>query len=647
MFSFFSALDGTQPWRTHDIHATTQEHGELLARALLRVLSSPSWDTQSLPGAPPSSRSGAAMVYDSVRHKTVLFGGASATGLFAETWEYDGEAWNQAPVSGPSARAGHAMVFDSARARIVMFGGQTGQGLSAETWEYDGQWHAIGTPAAPTARAGHAMAYDTGRGRTVLFGGQVASGRAADTFEYDGSTWAPRSASPPSARSGHAMAFDTSRQRTVLFGGETAVGASSGETWEWNGLAWNQIGTPSTPQGRASHSMVYDPVRKHMVLFGGEAGGAFLHSTWEFDGRDWLHRTVTNFAPGRASHAMAFDADRAMTVLFGGEAGALAESLTWEFAAPTVPPVLTIQPAPLAMVLGEHAVFSASTGGDGSLHWQWRKNGVPIAPHYRIRGESSPTLVVEGVTSADAGVYDVVVTNACCSIISQGAGLTLCLDIAAQPVGQYVTVGQALELRVEALGTSPLGYQWYKAGEPVIENARISGAATERLDINPIAESDVGGYVVVVSNDCGSVTSSYAGVVLWGTCGTADFNNDGDLGTDADIEAFFACLGGDCCPTCGSADFNGDGDTGTDTDIEAFFACLGGACCDRLMTPCGSADFNGDGDTGTDADIEAFFACLSGNCCEECGAADFDGNGDTGTDADIEAFFRVLGGGAC
>ncbi len=31
-----------------------------------------------------------------------------------------------------------------------------------------------------------------------------------------------------------------------------------------------------------------------------------------------------------------------------------------------------------------------------------------------------------------------------------------------------------------------------------------------------------------------------------GTC-TADFNGDGDLGTDADIEAFFACLGGDCC----------------------------------------------------------------------------------------------------
>jgi hypothetical protein len=63
------------------------------------------------------------------------------------------------------------------------------------------------------------------------------------------------------------------------------------------------------------------------------------------------------------------------------------------------------------------------------------------------------------------------------------------------------------------------------------------------------------------------------------TCGSADFNGDGDTGTDADIEAFFACLAGSCCATCGTADFNGDGDTGTDSDIEAFFRVLAGGTC--------------------------------------------------------------------
>jgi len=62
-------------------------------------------------------------------------------------------------------------------------------------------------------------------------------------------------------------------------------------------------------------------------------------------------------------------------------------------------------------------------------------------------------------------------------------------------------------------------------------------------------------------------------------CGGADFNGDGDTATDADIEAFFACIAGDCCPSCGSADFNGDGDTATDADIEAFFRVLAGGHC--------------------------------------------------------------------
>src|SRR5205814_831118 len=60
----------------------------------------------------------------------------------------------------------------------------------------------------------------------------------------------------------------------------------------------------------------------------------------------------------------------------------------------------------------------------------------------------------------------------------------------------------------------------------------------------------------------------YLGVT--GPCGSADFNCDGDIGTDADIESFFACIAGDCpaAPCNSTADFNGDGDIGTDADIE-------------------------------------------------------------------------------
>jgi hypothetical protein len=80
----------------------------------------------------------------------------------------------------------------------------------------------------------------------------------------------------------------------------------------------------------------------------------------------------------------------------------------------------------------------------------------------------------------------------------------------------------------------------------------------------------------------GTSSGGFAAILSEGTgCGTSDFNGDGDFGTDQDIEAFFACLAGNCCVTCfpGGADFNGDGDFGTDQDIETFFRVLAGGAC--------------------------------------------------------------------
>jgi len=101
--------------------------------------------------------------------------------------------------------------------------------------------------------------------------------------------------------------------------------------------------------------------------------------------------------------------------------------------------------------------------------------------------------------------------------------------------------------------------------------------------------SDTDLYIVVrlrtaaVATGCGGtdtdIGQALVRIALPSPCGSADFDGDGDTGTDLDIEAFFACLGGDCCATCGSADFDGDGDTGTDLDIEAFFRVLGGGAC--------------------------------------------------------------------
>src|ERR1051325_3651922 len=88
-----------------------------------------------------------------------------------------------------------------------------------------------------------------------------------------------------------------------------------------------------------------------------------------------------------------------------------------------------------------------------------------------------------------------------------------------------------------------------------------------------IVENPTPGHwdVAIVGTAVNQGPQGYAVVISGGVdqhaCGSADFNCDGDTGTDADIEAFFGALAGGF----GDADFNRDGDVGTDADIESFF----------------------------------------------------------------------------
>jgi hypothetical protein len=123
------------------------------------------------------------------------------------------------------------------------------------------------------------------------------------------------------------------------------------------------------------------------------------------------------------------------------------------------------------------------------------------------------------------------------------------------------------------------------AGSPAVD----SGDMTLYGGLTGATSTDLGGNPRAVDDPAAADTG--AGVPPWldrgayerqaPLCGNSDFNGDGDIGTDADIEAFFACLAGDCCAMCwpGGSDFNGDGDLGTDADIEAFFRVLGGGEC--------------------------------------------------------------------
>jgi hypothetical protein len=128
--------------------------------------------------------------------------------------------------------------------------------------------------------------------------------------------------------------------------------------------------------------------------------------------------------------------------------------------------------------------------------------------------------------------------------------------------------------------TDPIDFDGDGAPDPGVTLIDITG--TDSLSISERINGTVEIYFTGdTSSTAGVGEAFYKIVVPVVVCGSADFDCDGDIGTDADIEAFFACIAGNCpaSPCTSTADFDGDGDIGTDADIEAFFRVLGGGNC--------------------------------------------------------------------
>ena len=196
--------------------------------------------------AGPSPRAEAAIAFDSKRGHVVLFGGHNLTGegrnRLGDTWEWDGRKWTQINVTGPSPRNGAAQIYDSVRGRILLFGGATQEGVSGETWEWDGEHWIENRLARTEGRFNCVMAFDSGLRKVIRFGGRYAGKPVGDTWEYDGKIWRQVPSPGPTARNHTAMAYDSNRRRIVLFGGHDFgmhdVTNVFGDTWEFDRNAW-------------------------------------------------------------------------------------------------------------------------------------------------------------------------------------------------------------------------------------------------------------------------------------------------------------------------------------------------------------------------------------------------------------------------
>lgn len=92
--------------------------------------------------------------------------------------------------------------------------------------------------------------------------------------------------------------------------------------------------------------------------------------------------------------------------------------LTYAGSAIVLPPTITTQPASRVNLTNTTAMFKVVASGPGTLSYQWRRNGVNLVNGGGISGADTNNLLISGVTSANEGNYDVIVSNGGGSVTS-------------------------------------------------------------------------------------------------------------------------------------------------------------------------------------------------------------------------------------
>jgi hypothetical protein len=82
------------------------------------------------------------------------------------------------------------------------------------------------------------------------------------------------------------------------------------------------------------------------------------------------------------------------------------------------------------------------------------------------------------------------------------------IGIAEEPIGRNVSEGAHVTLSLSVTGAAPFSYQWWKNGQPLVDDSRTTGAAGPVLNIDRAITNDTGSYFAIVTNSSGAVTSA-------------------------------------------------------------------------------------------------------------------------------------------
>ena len=231
-----------------------------------------------------------------------------------------------------------------------------------------------------------------------------------------------------------------------------------------------------------------------ITLSAAATGSAPLTFQWFFGGASLSGATSANLTISGATPANA----GAYSVTATNECGtATSATTTLEVGTPAL---VTSNPTGATLCAGAPITFSATAAGTAPLSYQWRQDGIDLV------GANAPTLEIAATTSADAGLYEVVVTNDCGADTSLAAELVIDepRTILSGPVGLDLCEGELATFAADVVGLAPLAFQWSKDG------VELPGEIASSLTILAVTTADAGDYELTISNACGTVTSAPA-----------------------------------------------------------------------------------------------------------------------------------------
>lgn len=161
--------------------------------------------------------------------------------------------------------------------------------------------------------------------------------------------------------------------------------------------------------------------------------------------------------------------------------------------------------------------FSLINMGTNLLNWSLANTSTwldasPAGGTLAAGGSTNVTVCLNfNAYSLTTGFYTATVwfTNLSDNV-AQSCQFTLAVGspvITVEPTDQIVLAGSTATFSVGAIGT-PLYFQWQKNGTNLFDTNNISGSATAQLFVTKTTTNDSGSYDVIITDACGSVTSS-------------------------------------------------------------------------------------------------------------------------------------------